>query len=126
MNDHFRRNAESRDVTEDLSGDPAGSVTTGTITVRVNPRIGDIVDRYLKNRDEDVSLLLTALDRGEFHQIKDVAHDLVGTGGSFGFDGMSLIGRSLNIAAEKQQTEEIKTLIEGLAEYISRVEGVYE
>jgi len=96
-----------------------------TIIIQVNPRIGDIVDSYLEHRNRDVDSLLDALDRGEFDHIRHLAHDLVGTGGSFGFEDMSLIGRSLESAAINKETEEIKLLVEDLAEYLSRVEIVY-
>ncbi len=96
-----------------------------TIVIQVNPRIGDIVDSYLEHRNRDVDSLLDALDRGEFDHIRHLAHDLVGTGGSFGFEDMSLIGRSLESAAINRETEEIKLLVEDLAEYLSRVEIVY-
>ena len=96
-----------------------------TIVIQVNPRIGDIVDSYLEHRNRDVDSLLDALDRGEFEHIRHLAHDLVGTGGSFGFEDMSLIGRSLENAAVNRETEEIKLLVEDLADYLSRVEIVY-
>ena len=94
------------------------------IIIQVHPRIGDIVDSYLEHRHRDIDVLLEALDRGAFDRIKHLAHDLVGTGGSFGFEEMSLIGRSLETAAEKRDTEEIKILVGDLAEYLSRVEVV--
>ena len=79
-----------------------------TIIVQVNPRIGNLVNSYLEHRREDLGTLFKALDRGEFEHIQHVAHDLVGTGGSFGFEDMSQIGRSLERAVANRQTEEIK------------------
>ena len=96
-----------------------------TIIIQVNPRIGDIVDSYLEHRSRDVESLLDALDHGRFDQIRHLAHDLVGTGGSFGFEDMSLIGRCLESAAINRETEEIKLLVGDLADYLSRVEIVY-
>lgn len=97
-----------------------------TIVVQVNPRIGDIVESYLQHRNKELDSLLEALEQGAFDQIKHVAHDLVGTGGSFGFEDMTVIGRSLESAADNRQTDEIKSLVEELAVYLSRVEVVYE
>jgi HPt (histidine-containing phosphotransfer) domain-containing protein len=117
---------------ENPTGTPAGAAGTpaeikgGPIVVRVSPRIGDIVDRYLENLSREVGSLADALARGEFEHIRNVAHDLVGTGGSFGFEDMSLIDRSLESAALNQQCEQIELLIEDLAEYLSRVEIVYQ
>lgn len=96
-----------------------------TIVIQVNPRIGDIVDSYLEHRNQDVDSLLGALERGEFDHISHLAHDLVGTGGSFGFEDMSLIGRSLESAASNKKTEEIKLLVQDLADYLSNVKVVY-
>jgi len=96
------------------------------IFVQVDPRIRDIIERYLAHRGRDETEMLNALDRGQFEHISHVAHDLVGTGGSFGFEDLSKIGRSLESAAANRQTEEIKQLVEELAEYLSRVEVVCE
>lgn len=96
----------------------------GPIFVQVNPRIGDIAGRYLAHRSRDKNLLLNALDRGDFEHISQAGHDLLGTGGSFGFEGLETIGRSLENAAVKRQTEEIERLVEELVEYLSRVEIV--
>ncbi|MDA0263829.1 MAG: Hpt domain-containing protein [Chloroflexi bacterium] len=84
------------------------------------------MDSYLEHRRQSVGSLLRALEQGEFEHIQNVAHDLVGTGASFGFEDMSLIGRSLESAALGKQVQEIKILVNGLAEYLSRVEVVYE
>ena len=100
-------------------------ITSEAIVVQVNPIIGDIVDSYLELSNKNVDSLLNALDRGEFDRIKHLAHDLVGTGGSFGLEAMSLIGRSLENAAENRETEEIRLLVDDLAKYLSLVEIVY-
>ena len=114
-------------TTRSVIRQPRGTleISSETIVIQVNPRIGDIVDSYLEHRNQDVESLLEALDRGEFDTIKHLAHDLVGTGGSFGFEDMSLIGRSLESAAENKETAEIKLLVEDLAEYLCNVQVVY-
>ena len=96
------------------------------IYVQVNARIIDIAENYLAHRVRDGASVLKALDRGEFEYISNVAHDLVGTGGSFGFEVLSKIGCSMESAAANRQTEEIKRLVGELLEYLSRVEVVYE
>ena len=94
--------------------------------VKVDARITDIVNTYLEHRRQDVRGLFTALANEDFELIQIVAHDLLGTGGSFGFEGLSIIGRSMESAAVKQKPEEIFLFLEGLAEYLSSVEVVYE
>lgn len=102
------------------------ALPVGPVVVKVDARITDIVNNYLEHRRQDVRGLFMALAKNDYGLIKTVAHDLIGTGGSFGFEGLSLIGLSLEKAAIKQQPEEVALLIEGLAEYLSGVEVVYE
>ena len=109
-----------------MPGEKTSKRSNRPITVKVNPRIDGIVRSYLEHRKQDMSSLLLALADGEFEHIRNVAHDLIGTGGSFGFKHMSIVGRSLENAAKDKQSEEIKILLEGLAEYLSRVEVVHE
>lgn len=109
-----------------MPGEKTGKRSSRPITIKVNPRIDGIVRSYLEHRKQDMSSLLLALAEGEFQHIRMVAHDLIGTGGSFGFKQMSIVGRSLENAAKGKRSEEIKILLEGLAEYLSRVEVVQE
>ena len=102
------------------------ALAKGATVVKVDARITDIVNDYLDHRRRDVSGLFRALAENEYALIRTVAHDLIGTGGSFGFEGLSLIGLSLEKAAIKQQPEKAALLIEGLAEYLAGVEVVYE
>ena len=109
-----------------MPGEKTGKRSSRPITVKVNPRIDGIVRSYLEHRKQDMNSLFLALEDGEFEHIKNVAHDLIGTGGSFGFKHMPIVGRSLASAAKEQQSEKIKFLLEGLAEYLLRVEVVEE
>lgn len=106
--------------------DKKGKMSVEGVVVKVDARITDIVDTYLEHRRQDVRGLFMALSKSEYGLIKTVAHDLIGTGGSFGFEGLSIIGRSMEKAAKNQKPEEITILIEGLAEYLGSVEIVYE
>ncbi len=108
-----------------MPGEKTSKRSRRPITIKVNPRIDGIVRSYLDHRKRDMNSLMLALAEGEFEHIQNVAHDLIGTGGSFGFKHMSRVGRSLENAAKDRQSEEIKLLLEGLAEYLSRVEVVH-
>jgi HPt (histidine-containing phosphotransfer) domain-containing protein len=87
-----------------MGGKKTGKRSGRPITVKVNPRIDGIVRSYLEHRKQDMISLLLALEDGEFDRIRSVAHDLVGTGGSFGFKHMSVVGRSLEIAAKERES----------------------
>lgn len=94
--------------------------------VQVDPEIEDIVPIFLQNRRDDVGFLSKALEDGDFEPIGILGHSMKGSGGGYGFDAITDIGRSLEQAAKSQSWGEIKRLVEELASYLDRVEVVYE
>ena len=94
--------------------------------VQVDPEIEDIVPIFLQNRRDDVESLSKALEDGDFEPIGILGHSMKGSGGGYGFDTITDIGRSLEQAAKSQSSGEIKRLVEELASYLDRVEVVYE
>ena len=96
------------------------------ITVTVNPRLKRLVGNFLEHRRTDIGRLRLALRYDDFESIQVLGHDLDGTGATFGFERMTLIGRCMEHAAAQRQTEQVGELVEELAPYLSRVEVIYE
>ena len=99
---------------------------SGVVGITVDPRLGDIVAAYLEHRLADVRRLRAALEKGELDTVMDLAHDIEGTGTSFGFEHLTEIGRSLQDAASKGQIYEVSELVDEMADWLSWVELVYE
>lgn len=96
------------------------------VKVTVNPRLKRLVANFLEHRRADVGRLRLALQYDDFESIQVLGHDMDGTGATFGFEQMTLIGRSMEQAAAQRQTDEVGELVEELAVYLSRVEVIYE
>ena len=58
--------------------------------------------------------------------IKQLGHNLKGTGGGYGFDKITELGRQLEEAAAEGKEEKIKALKEELAIYLEEVEIIYQ
>jgi HPt (histidine-containing phosphotransfer) domain-containing protein len=96
------------------------------IIINVDPEIADLIPGFLENRRNDIKAMDVALKQGDFETIRVLGHSMKGAGGSYGFDGVTDIGKSLEDAAKDNNTELIKRSVGELAAYLDRVEVIYE
>ena len=94
--------------------------------VQVDPEIEEIVPIFLQNRHNDVESLSRALEAGDFETIRILGHSMKGSGGGYGFDGITDIGEYLEQAGKEQNSEMVRRQVECLADYLKRVEVVCE
>ena len=94
------------------------------IIVRVASKFGRISLDYIEDRRKDVGRVLSALERHDYDKILILAHSMKGSGGAFGFDGITDLGRHMERAAKNQEPEEIRRVAAKLWDYVDRVEVV--
>ena len=94
--------------------------------VNVDPDIEDIVPIFLQNRHDDVESIIKALQHGDFETIRILGHSMKGSGGGYGFDGITDIGQYLEQAAKEQNSEMVRKQVKCIADYLERVEVVCE
>ena len=94
------------------------------ILVRANPKFADLIPEFLKNRRQDVSAILDALDRGDFETVGSLGHGMRGAGGSYGFHAITDIGTALEQAAESADNDASRKWVGELSRYLDRVEVV--
>lgn len=96
------------------------------IIVHVDPEISDLIPGFLENRRKDTKTMGDALTQGDFETIQVLGHSMKGAGGSYGFDAITDIGKSLEQAAKDKDAEVIQKWMRELSMYLDRVEVVYE
>jgi len=96
------------------------------IIVHVDPEIADLIPGFLENRRKDIKAMDEALRQGDFEAIQVLGHSMKGAGGSYGFDAVTDIGKSLEQAAKDKDAEGIQRSVQELSAYLDRVEVVYE
>jgi HPt (histidine-containing phosphotransfer) domain-containing protein len=96
------------------------------IIVHVDPDIADLIPGFLENRRKDIKTMGEAVTQGDFETIRILGHSMKGAGGSYGFDAITDIGKSLEQAAMAKDSGGIKQTVQELAAYLNRVEVVYE
>jgi HPt (histidine-containing phosphotransfer) domain-containing protein len=98
----------------------------GTIVVRIDKVLQDLIPGYLGTRREDVQKLYRAIAEKDHETIRLLGHSMKGSGGGYGFDGITEIGRQLEIAAKQQDLDESRKLADALKLYLDRVAVIYE
>ncbi|MEO8717985.1 MAG: CHASE2 domain-containing protein [Burkholderiales bacterium] len=104
-------------------GAPPPLPTTGAnaIRVRVDSRLRGIATRFLSNCGLEVPRLHTAIAGGDFAAARVIGHSLSGTGGSYGFEEITRIGRAIEEHSLRRDAGRLAPLVAQLQDYLSRV-----
>ena len=94
------------------------------ILVKAPPGVEEAVPLFLEMAREDLQNLQEALRKADYARIRFIGHDLKGSGGGYGFDGASAIGKLLEDSGQRSDGEEAGRQIVALRDYLDRVEVV--
>jgi len=115
----------------EYSLEPARSATAqggrgDAIQVRTNPKSAERIAVFLENGRRNVVAIRDALDRSDFETVGFLGHGMRGSGGMFGFQGITDIGAALELAAESGDADASRVWVGELSQYLDRVEVVAE
>jgi len=71
-----------------------------------------------------LTILCEALAAHDFEQIRTLAHNLKGTGASYGFERLTELGAALETSAKQGDALEVQRQLERLQQYLGRVSVV--
>lgn len=95
------------------------------IVVRVDRDLEDMIPDFLDNRRNDVVAIRDAAGKEDYETVRVLGHSMKGTGGGYGFDGITEIGAGLEQAAKRKDNAAIAHGLDQLANYLARVEVIY-
>ena len=98
----------------------------GTILVRVDSRIAELLPRFLENCRHQCGALRRAAAAGVWTEAGSIGHSLRGAGGGYGFDEVTRLGVEIEIAARQNDAGGLRELAGRLEDYLSRVDPVFE
>lgn len=90
------------------------------------PDLADLVPAYLERRLADVEAISAALEAGDLAAVQFVGHSIKGSGGGFGFDGLTDIGQELERAGRDRDADGASLALRHLRDYLANLEVVYE
>jgi HPt (histidine-containing phosphotransfer) domain-containing protein len=95
------------------------------ITITCNKDLEPLVPRYLARRREEIARLRASLEARDFGALRIVGHSLKGSGGGFGFWGLSDIGARIEKAAMAADAAALERLLAEHADHVERLDVVY-
>ena len=95
-------------------------------TVTIAKDIADLIPVFFRNRQKEVETLRSALAAGDFDQLRQLGHRMKGVGNSYGFAKVSEIGKRVEDGARARDKTGIDACIGEYADYLSKVQIVYE
>jgi len=101
-------------------------MTKGKIIAHVDRDLEDLIPGYLENRQKDIKSILVSLGREDYENIRIIGHSMKGSGGGYGFDDITIIGKSIEEAAKAKNYQAIKRYVYELSIYLENLEIVYE
>jgi HPt (histidine-containing phosphotransfer) domain-containing protein len=96
------------------------------IRIRVDADLQELVPGYLKSREKDLLMYQQALEEGDFDSIALLGHSMKGSGGGYGFNDLSQIGRAIEKAAKSRDKKSVRKSIIDLTAYLKKLEIVYD
>jgi PAS domain S-box-containing protein len=102
----------------------ATSKTGNSIPIRMPEGLEELVPPYLSSRRQEIPELKKMLADGDFTRLSVVAHNLKGTGQSYGFSDLTRLGRALEESAHSADDYAVRGLLDQLGDYLERVQLV--
>jgi HPt (histidine-containing phosphotransfer) domain-containing protein len=94
--------------------------------IRPDEDIADLIPDFIARRHGDMQLLTAALSGGDMETIRTTGHSIKGSGGGYGFDGLSEIGSRLESAGKEGDAVAAAEALDDLRDYLTNVEVVYD
>jgi HPt (histidine-containing phosphotransfer) domain-containing protein len=101
-------------------------MTDHKLTVTVAKDLADLIPVFFQNRQKELATLRAALAAGNFEQMRQLGHRMKGVGNSYGFAAISDIGKRVEDGAKAEDNAGIAACIGEYADYLSKVQVVYE
>jgi HPt (histidine-containing phosphotransfer) domain-containing protein len=99
---------------------------SGKIIAHLDPDLEDLIPGYLANRERDLTAIHAALAKEDLDTIRILGHSMKGSGGGYGFEIITDIGKMVEKAAKEGRNEDILLQMKRLEDYLRRVEIVYD
>ena len=97
-----------------------------TYKVTVARDLEDLIPVFMSNRRKELDTLRVALASADFEQLRQLGHRMKGVGNSYGFDDVSTLGKHIEDGARSGDRASLEASIAQYADYLSRVQIVYE
>jgi CheY-like chemotaxis protein/HPt (histidine-containing phosphotransfer) domain-containing protein len=90
----------------------------------LSPGLAALVPRYLESRRSDAVALTALLGQGDFEAIRRIAHNLKGTGASYGFPDLTRLGVAIEDSANSSDAVSVGNQLRDLERFLANADAV--
>lgn len=90
--------------------------------VEVDKELEDVFPRYLRNREEDMQKIQTALEKKDFETLRQIGHKLAGNAAGYGLLDLGEMARELERAAGDRQYEKCRDVSRQMKAYLAELQ----
>ena len=94
--------------------------------VYIDEDLKAIIPQFFRNREDDIENIKEFLAEDNYEEIRIIGHSMKGSGGGYGFDYITEIGKKIEDSAVEKNEDRIRDSIKKLEEYIQNVTIVYK
>jgi HPt (histidine-containing phosphotransfer) domain-containing protein len=102
--------------------DPLEAGLPQSIRIEVPPGLAEIVPGYLAARRKELPEMMALLAASGFERLAVLAHNIKGTGGSYGFPELTRMGAVLEQSAKHMDAEALSVQLTELNGYLGLVQ----
>jgi HPt (histidine-containing phosphotransfer) domain-containing protein len=95
-------------------------------TVTVARDLEDLIPAFMSNRHKELDTLRVALAAADFDQLRQLGHRMKGVGNSYGFAHVSTLGKHIEDGARSGDRAALEARIGEYADYLAKVQIVFE
>lgn len=96
------------------------------IVVVCDAALDDIIPEYIEDKRSECPKLRELAGEGDFEEIRSIAHGMKGSGGCYGFQPISDIGRGMEAAAKDGNLTSVLKQVDALEAYLESIDIQYE
>lgn len=95
------------------------------IKIEIEADLEDLIPGYLTNLGVNIKKIETAAQSGDFETSRVLGHNMKGSGGGYGFDFISEMGKKIETGSRNSDVGLIDEAVVALRDYLERVDIVY-
>jgi len=95
------------------------------IIIYADEDLKGLIPGYLENTMKGINLIKEYVDKEQYQLVKKTAHQLKGSGRSFGFDFITEYGQSIEKAAINEEGDKIIKLVKDFINYSEKISIKY-
>jgi len=100
----------------------AGPEQPEFMPISIPAGLEEAAKHYIRSRRRELQQLVDLIDKGDFGQIRRLAHNMKGTGTSYGFPDLTRLGKVMETSAKEENASDLSAALMELSRYVEEAE----